>query len=44
MDIQTRLLTIRILDQMKEPGMKGFSEKIKITDESYYTKEKECEE
>ena len=39
MDIQTRLLMIRILDQMNSPEMKEFAKKIEISDESHYKRE-----
>ncbi len=40
MDVRMRLLTIRILEEMKDPGLKEKAERITLTDTSHYKGEK----
>ena len=39
MDVRMRLLTIRILEEMKEPGLKEKAERITLTDTSHFRRE-----
>ncbi len=39
MDVKMRLLTIRILEEMQDPGLKEKAERITLADTSHYKSE-----